>query len=498
MSDFASTAASFWKSVSTTAVRLFHEYASWLVSISWKRFLVLSVLLLILASILQRVPPFRWVQTETIEDAPAVIAPPVPPVPPEVKAPSVPKAPVEKPAGAPSESKDDDVTISIDKDGVRITPRRAAAAAASAASAASSAASAASGAALAASQASGSNGDSVQITLPGVSREAIRDALRVAQTAAREAAAQAREAAAQAREEAEEARRDAEEARRDAQEAVDEARRDAAEAAREARQSRRIHVVHYGDSLTDLAFLFIIASAILKYTYKGRMQAEVKAAAATETAESEQLKRQVIEARMAAMQAQVEPHFLFNTLASIDHLIETDPKRASVMQKNLIALLRASMPTMRENHPAAHNLGREMAVIRPYLEILKVRMEDRLQTEINVPEGLLSADFPSMMIQSLVENAIKHGLEPKPEGGLLSVRAEIIHGKLAVTVADTGLGFGKAATAGTGIGLANIRERLQLLYGNRASMTVAENAPSGTLVTLTVPYQAQAREGEAA
>ena len=125
-------------------------------------------------------------------------------------------------------------------------------------------------------------------------------------------------------------------------------------------------------------------------------------------------------------------------------------------------------------------------------------MDDRLQTEINVPDGLLSADFPSMMIQSLVENAIKHGLEPKAEGGKLTVRAEIVHGKLAVTVADTGLGFGKAATAGTGVGLNNIRERLQLLYGSRASMTVAENTPSGTLVTLTVPYQAQTREGEPA
>jgi LytS/YehU family sensor histidine kinase len=154
------------------------------------------------------------------------------------------------------------------------------------------------------------------------------------------------------------------------------------------------------------------------------------------------------------------------------------------------------MPTMRENHPTAHNLGREIAVIRPYLEILKVRMEERLQTVVDVPDGLLSADFPSMMIQSLVENAIKHGLEPKPEGGQLSVRAEVQHGKLAVTVADTGVGFGKAATAGTGVGLNNIRERLQLLYGNKASMTVAENTPSGTVVTLTVPYLAQARDGE--
>jgi sensor histidine kinase YesM len=324
--------------------------------------------------------------------------------------------------------------------------------------------------------------------------------VRAARAAAREASDDARreadEARRQAQEEVEQARHDAEEAKREANEEVEQAKRDTQEAEQSVRHYKRTRGERAGDSLADLAFFWIVASGILKVTYKGRMQAEVKAAEATETAESEQLKRQVVEARMAAMQAQVEPHFLFNTLASIDHLIETDPPRASTMQKNLIALLRASMPTMRESHPMAHNLGREMAVIRPYLEILKVRMEDRLQTEINVPEGLLSADFPSMMIQSLVENAIKHGLEPKSDGGLLSVRAEIVHGKLAVTVADTGLGFGKAATAGTGVGLDNIRERLKLLYGNKASMTVAENAPSGTLVTLTVPYQAQAREGE--
>jgi sensor histidine kinase YesM len=190
------------------------------------------------------------------------------------------------------------------------------------------------------------------------------------------------------------------------------------------------------------------------------------------------------------MQAQVEPHFLFNTLASIDHLIETDPARASAMQKNLIALLRASMPSMREaGDGAARDLGQELAVIRPYLEILKVRMEDRLHTEIVVPEGLLSAEFPAMMIQTLVENAIKHGLEPKPEGGKLTLAAEVQHGKLAVTVADTGVGFGKAATAGTGVGLANIRERLRLLYGTKASLTVKDNPGGGTTVIVTVPYR---------
>jgi sensor histidine kinase YesM len=328
-----------------------------------------------------------------------------------------------------------------------------------------------------------SDDGSVQIRLPhGVTSASVKQAIRDAQAAVQEAVEDARNAR-------EEARAASEEAAQAARDAV---------AERRAARSYRTQTIHAGDFLTDLAWLFIAASAILKITYKGRIQAEVKAAAATETAESEQLKRQVVEARMAAMQAQVEPHFLFNTLASIDHLIETDPKRASQMQKNLIALLRASMPTLRDMQPSAHNLGREMAVIRPYLEILKVRMEDRLQTDIQVPDGLLSAEFPSMMIQSLVENAIKHGLEPKAEGGRLTVKAEIVHGKLAVTVADTGLGFGKAPTAGTGTGLNNIRERLQLLHGAKASMTVAENTPSGTVVTLTVPYLAQTREGAAA
>ena len=311
----------------------------------------------------------------------------------------------------------------------------------------------------------------------------MREAVEEARAAVIEAIRESQEKATEAEQEAAEERAAADEARASADEKV-------------VRTVRRMRDRKLGDFLTDLAWLIIIASAILKITYKRTIQAEVKAAVATETADSEQLKRQVVEARMAAMQAQVEPHFLFNTLASIDHLIETDPPRASTMQKNLIALLRASMPSMRESNPTQHDLGREMAVIRPYLEILKVRMEDRLQATINVPEGLLSAEFPPMMIQSLVENAIKHGLEPKAEGGTLTVSAEIVHGRLAVTVADTGLGFGRADTAGTGIGLANIRERLKLLYGDKASMVVADNLPSGTIVTLTVPYQALQREGD--
>ena len=194
--------------------------------------------------------------------------------------------------------------------------------------------------------------------------------------------------------------------------------------------------------LPQLAFLIILTSIVIKATFKQQIQAEEKATAATYLAEAEQLKRQLVEARMATMQAQVEPHFLFNTLASIDHLIETDPPRASLMQKSLIALLRATLPTLREQSPnTVRYLGQELSVIRPYLDIQKMRMEDRLQIQWDIPEGLHSAEMPNMMVLSLVENAFKHGLEPKAEGGTLVLRAEVSHGKLVVTVKDSGVGY---------------------------------------------------------
>ncbi|MCY7314322.1 MAG: histidine kinase, partial [Rubrivivax sp.] len=392
----------------------------------------------------------------------------------------------------------DRVRIRIDRDGIRVTPHaqlaQNAEQAASAAGQAASAARRAGDSAVAAAEqglrraGSASNAGSAG----GLGKAEIHAAFEAARREIESAVREAQRAA-------EEAARDAAEAHRDAEEALAQISR-AGERDERERRGMRTTRIGIGDFLMQLTFLWVIASAIIKFTYKGRMQAEVKAARATETAEAESLKRQVVEARMAAMQAQVEPHFLFNTLASIDHLIETDPPRASQMQKNLIALLRASMPTMREasgqgglGGNGVRDLGREIAVIRPYLEILKVRMEERLATDIAVPDGLLSAEFPPMMIQTLVENAIKHGLEPKPEGGQLRVAAEIVHGKLQMTVADTGLGFGKAgssgSTAGTGVGLANVRERLQMLYGNKASLTVTENQPSGTVVTITVPYR---------
>jgi LytS/YehU family sensor histidine kinase len=189
------------------------------------------------------------------------------------------------------------------------------------------------------------------------------------------------------------------------------------------------------------------------------------------------------------MQAQVEPHFLFNTLASVDYLIETEPSTASKMQKNLIQYLRAALPQMREG---STTLGKEIQLCRSYLEILKFRMEDRLQYTMTVPQGLQSAQFPPMMLQSLVENSIKHGLEPKPEGGSITISADVVNGRLRVTVADTGLGFAAGGRPGTGVGLGNVRERLAALYGGAARLSIEANTPSGTIVTIEVPYTFEA------
>ena len=232
-------------------------------------------------------------------------------------------------------------------------------------------------------------------------------------------------------------------------------------------------------------FLLVVASFIIKVVAGGKRRAEVTANEATKQAETEQLERTVLEARMEALQAQIEPHFLFNTLASIDQLIQTDPPRASRMQQSLIRYLRSAMPQMREGRRPT--LGQQVDLCSAFLEIMAVRMEGRLQPVVNVPEGLKSAVFPSMMLQTLVENAIKHGLEPKPEGGRLEISAEVADGQLAVHVLDSGIGFMPKAEAG--VGLANVRERLQALYKGRAELIISVPPAGGTCATIKVQYE---------
>ncbi len=242
-------------------------------------------------------------------------------------------------------------------------------------------------------------------------------------------------------------------------------------------------------SIAFVAFFFYLIAA--KVIVRKTAESDAKVLAATTNAEQEALERQLVQAKLKLLQAQVEPHFLFNTLAAVDYLIETDPPRASVMQKQLITYLRGALPQMREE---SSTLGRELSLVRAYLELLKMRIEDRLDFVIDVPANLTNADFPPMVLQTIVENAIKHGIEPKPEGGKITIHAQARDGSLWVDVVDTGVGlpegdvFGRTSNGG-GLGLDNIRKRLALLYPNASRIELRSEIPSGTSVRIMIPFQ---------
>jgi signal transduction histidine kinase len=422
-----------WTQRFAPVTRGFHAYARWLVGISWKKFFLLALLLMICASILQSLPPFSWLGSEHVTMKQVVNVERHPQAAAIFTTTLVANSAQETlPTPAP---KDQKIHIEIQRD----------------------------------------NQPRVEINLPASS-----DATEIFEAVIREIHKNMVDKKGQTDEEG----KDEDE--------------DEGEDDHDTVSSGRVHVhTESGKLLTDLAFLWIVASIIIKITYTGRLRAEAQASVAAENAETEQLRRQVTEAQMAAMQAQLEPHFLFNTLASIDHLIQTDPPRASRMQQSLIALLRATMPSLREGKAQLRRtLGEELAVIHPYLDIQRTRMEERLQTDLRIPPGLLSAEFPPMMLQSLVENAIKHGLEPKPQGGQITIEALVADGHLLIHVCDTGVGFSagtpNAANPGIaplGSGLANIRERLKHLYGTDANLTIARNESEGTAARITLPYR---------
>lgn len=198
-------------------------------------------------------------------------------------------------------------------------------------------------------------------------------------------------------------------------------------------------------------------------------------------------------AKLNLLNAQVEPHFLYNTLASAQYLTRSEPARADEMLGHLIQYLRHSLPRTEQT---LSTLGEELERARSYLQILKIRMGTRLELKLDVPESLLPTPLPPMMLQTLVENAIKHGLEPKPGGGTVWINARRDGDLAVITVADDGNGF-SAAGGGTGIGLKNLRERLRLVYDGHAALAVVANMPAGVAATISVPTDAQwiARHG---
>jgi sensor histidine kinase YesM len=195
-----------------------------------------------------------------------------------------------------------------------------------------------------------------------------------------------------------------------------------------------------------------------------------------------EMEKRMTEAKLMTLQAQIEPHFLFNTLSNILNLFDTDIEKGKSMQKDLIHYLESSLSKIRTD---LSTIGDEIKLVIAYLNIFKVRMEDRLKVKTNIPDHLNTIPFPAMLIQPLVENAIKHGIEPKIEGGEISIRAERQDQMIRIEVADTGLGLG--LKNGTRTGLSNIRERLSLQYGDRGQLKITENTPTGIKAIIEVP-----------
>lgn len=197
-----------------------------------------------------------------------------------------------------------------------------------------------------------------------------------------------------------------------------------------------------------------------------------------------QIDLQMTQARLQSLRSYVEPHFLFNTLANVHRLNRTEPERGRAMLANFISYVRAVLPQMRHDQTT---LKQDVDLARAYLSVLQVRMGTRLQVHVDVPDELAQLPFPPLALSTLTENAIKHGLNPMPEGGAIEITARLAHGQLRVGVADTGAGL--RHESGTGSGLANLRARLTALYGDAASLKLEANAPRGFRATISVPMQ---------
>jgi signal transduction histidine kinase len=199
--------------------------------------------------------------------------------------------------------------------------------------------------------------------------------------------------------------------------------------------------------------------------------------------ERSELARNATQSRLSLLQAQVEPHFLFNTLANVRELVDSGSAQASVVLGHLIAYLRAAVPRL--DAPTT-TLAQEIELARAYLEVMHMRMPDRLQFVLHADEAALDLECPSMTLLTLVENAVRHGIDPSEEGGRIEVRVRRLDGRVRVEVLDTGVGLAQAGS-GLGTGLTNLRERLALAFGGGAQVRLAPLQPRGTSAEVEFP-----------
>jgi signal transduction histidine kinase len=221
------------------------------------------------------------------------------------------------------------------------------------------------------------------------------------------------------------------------------------------------------------------------YVFHARTR-KLAGAAHAEEVTRERLARQGTEATLQALQAQIEPHFLFNTLANVRRLLKSDPAAGREMLGHLQRYLRASWSNL-----SARLIGvaKALELVEAYLRIQAVRMGARLDWRIQADPEALVGMLPPLMLMTLVENAIKHGLGPLPDGGTVRIAARVVDGRLELQVSDDGAGFRQSAGGGTG--LANVRTRLGLSYGDTAQLRLARNTPHGVVATLSLPYRTQ-------
>ena len=234
--------------------------------------------------------------------------------------------------------------------------------------------------------------------------------------------------------------------------------------------------------LPSTLVITVLAAVAISFFLRSRARARQLALQAA------QAQRDALQARLTLLQAQLEPHMLFNTLANLRELIISDAPRAQDMLDHLIAWLRATLGASRAT---LHPLADEFARLQDYLELIAMRMGPRLAFELELPPALATSQVPALVLQPLVENAIRHGLEPQLQGGTLQVRAELLPGaRLRLSVRDDGVGLSGAAPGGDGgFGLSQVRERLAALYGPTGTLELIAEGAGGTTACVTFPVK---------
>lgn len=252
----------------------------------------------------------------------------------------------------------------------------------------------------------------------------------------------------------------------------------------------RMHVVCCGEPIQPgmigvtrhaLVVIAVLVAVLAEYR-RGYLEA---AAALHQTAvDRMRLQGELAAGRLQVLQAQIEPHFLFNSLANVRRLLRVDGPAGRAMLDDLLRYLESALPRLRDDTPT---LGREVEITRAFLGVHQVRMGSRLAVEFDIPAATAEQVVPPMMLLTLVENALKHGIQPLPEGGRIRVAATTGDGRLRLCVADTGRGlvFGQ----GSGTGLANVRARLKSMYGSDAALSLQMNEPHGVVATIELPWR---------